>query len=246
MGLTMYLDHAFAPTPQPLAAAGENCRNCAVRCAAFCSALEEGELAELSRIGRHVKVKAGHTVLWEAEEAFVVGNVISGLLKLSVHSRDGREQIVGIVYPSDFIGRPFGSNSQHSVTAVTDAELCIFPRGVFDRFAGEHPRLEHALLRRTLDDLDRARHWMLLLARKTATERVASLLVEMAERLDGTNGQRIMLPLSRQQMADLLGMAIETVSRTLTAMKRARIIDLPGGRALVIREMEKLLRLTAE
>src|SRR3546814_19439345 len=98
---------------------------------------------------------------------------------------DGREQIVGVVFPSDFIGRPFGKESPYSVTAMTDGEVCIFNRKSFDEFASAHPDLQHKLLRRTLDELDRARHWMMLLGRKSAEEKVASFLIEMSERLSG-------------------------------------------------------------
>jgi hypothetical protein len=137
-----------------------------------------------------------------ATEAVTVGNVLGGILKLSTVTGDGREQIVGIVYPADFIGRPFGKDSPHSITALTDSALCIFGRTAFDRFAREHEGIGHQLLERTLTELDRARHWMLLLGRKSASERVASLLVEIADRVGG--GDVVELPLSRQQMADVL------------------------------------------
>ena len=102
---------------------------------------------------------------------------------------DGREQIVGIVFSSDFIGRPFGKESPYGVTALTDAEVCVFTRAAFDGFAKEHPDLQHKLLERTLDELDRARHWMMLLGRKSATEKVASFLLQMAERLPVETGE---------------------------------------------------------
>ena len=108
---------------------------------------------------------------------------VSAMLKLSTGTEDGREQIVGVAYPSDFIGRPFGKTTSHSVTALTDAEVCVFARADFDRFAGDHPALEQKLLRRTLSELDRTRAWMLLLARKSAEEKVATFLLDMSERL---------------------------------------------------------------
>jgi CRP/FNR family transcriptional regulator len=127
------------------------------------------------------------------------------------------------------------------VTALSDARVCLFPRTAFDDFAREHPELEHKLLKRTLSELDRARDWMMLLGRKSAGERVATLLLEMAQRLadatcsgSGETARRFDLPLSRQQMADLLGLTIETVSRQLTRLRQAGIIDLPDRRAVVI------------
>jgi CRP/FNR family transcriptional regulator len=108
----------------------------------------------------------------------------------------------------------------------------VFGRAAFDRFAREHAVIGQALLERTLTELDRARHWMLLLGRKSACERVASLIVEIADRAD--DGPAIDLPLSRQQMGDILGLTIETVSRSLTRLKRAGIIALPSLRRIAI------------
>ncbi|WP_157216283.1 Crp/Fnr family transcriptional regulator [Flavisphingomonas formosensis] len=221
------------------------CESCGVRARAICCSLDGAALAELHRLGRRVHVRRGQTLLWESDESVLVGNVLEGMFKLSTMTSDGREQIVGIVFPSDFIGRPFGRDSQQTVTALTDASICVFRRGAFDGFAEEHPGIQQALLRRTLDELDRARRWMLLLGRMTATERVASLLVEMADRLGGASGREIMLPLSRQQMGDLLGLAIETVSRAMTRFKDAGVIALPGGRRLAVRDRAGLRRLAS-
>lgn len=195
----------------------------------------------LGKIGRRQMVKAGHTLMWEGDDAPVVANVLQGVLKLVVAAADGREQIVGVVFPSDFIGRPFGKESPYSVTAVTDAEICIFNRQAFDDFADTHPDLQHKLLRRTLDELDRARHWMMLLGRKTASEKVASFLLEMAERLTGKGcdtdvSRSFELPFGRQQIADILGLTVETTSRQLTKMRSEGVLDLPSRRQVVIND----------
>jgi len=203
--------------------------------------MSSGELEVLNKMGRRVTVHRGQTLMWEGDDSSLVANVIEGVLKLSTSTADGREQIVGVVYPSDFIGRPFGSTTHHSVTALSDARVCLFTRSAFDEFAREHPELEHKLLQRTLTELDRARHWMLLLGRKSASERVATFLLEMSQRLAEASCSgpadmvsRFDLPLTRQQMADLLGLTIETVSRQLTRLRQAGIIDLPDRRAVVI------------
>jgi CRP/FNR family transcriptional regulator len=186
--------------------------------------------------------------MWEGEDSVLVANVIEGVLKLSTGTEDGREQIVGVVYPSDFIGRPFGATSGHGVTALTDARVCVFSRKDFDAFAREHPSLEHKLLQRTLAELDRTRAWMLLLGRKSASEKVSSFLLEMSERLvqpgciDAPDlpMRRFSLPFSRQQVADVLGLTIETVSRQFTRLKADGLIDLPSRREVVIVDREGL------
>jgi CRP/FNR family transcriptional regulator len=229
-----------------------NCETCVVRNRAICGALAPDERQALGREGRIQTVPKGRTLVWEGEDALLVANVIEGVLKLSTSTSDGREQIVGVVYPSDFIGRPFGERSQHSVTALVDSRVCLFPRTAFDRFAHEHPELEHRLLNRALDELDRARRWMLLLGRKSAAERVASYLLELSQRLAETGCdadtplEQFELPLDRQQIADVLGLTIETVSRQMSSLRAAGVIDLPGRRALHILDRPRLTALAGD
>jgi CRP/FNR family transcriptional regulator len=219
-----------------------SCDTCLVRNRAICAALDKDEIVALNAIGRRRTLSPGESLIWEGEDSVLVANVIDGVLKLSTGTEDGREQIVGVVYPSDFIGRPFGSTSGHGVTALTEAKVCVFSRKDFDTFAREHPALEHKLLQRTLGELDRTRRWMLLLGRKSASEKVASFLLEMSERLSNTTcesvgdlvAKRFVLPFSRQQIADVLGLTIETVSRQFTKLKSDGMIDLPSRREVVI------------
>ena len=230
----------------------KDCSQCVVRNRAICAGLEPDELDALGQLGRKQRVTKGQTVVWEGDDSVVVANVIEGVLKVSMSISDGREQIVGLVFASDFIGRPFGQQNLYSVTALTDAELCIFPRSTFDSFARQHPELEHKLLRRTLTELDRAHEWMLLLGKKTATERIATLLLEMSARLgetgcsaDKSDLDSFELPLDRQQMGDVLGLTIETVSRQLSLLKAGGVINLPDRRTVAIQDRVRLQDLSA-
>jgi CRP/FNR family transcriptional regulator len=216
---------------------------CVIRNRAICSALDHDELEALNAIGRERVLSPGEALFWEGEDSVLVANVIDGVLKLSSNTEDGREQIVGVVYPSDFIGRPFGGTSGHGVTALTESRVCVFSRRDFDVFASAHPKLEHKLLERTLGELDRTRRWMVLLGRKSASERIASFLLEMLERLNVPKGcefrfdegpETLDLPFSRQQIADILGLTIETVSRQFTRLKAEGVIDLPSRREVRI------------
>lgn len=224
------------------------CETCIIRNRAICASLDTDELRTLNAIGRRRTLEPGESLMWEGEDSVLVANVIEGVLKLSTGTEDGREQIVGVVYPSDFIGRPFGATSGHGVTALTEARVCVFARRDFDAFAREHPGLEHKLLQRTLAELDRTRRWMLLLGRKSASEKLATFLLEMSERLidpgcgevSGLPLKRFALPFSRQQVADVLGLTIETVSRQFTRMKAEGLIDLPSRREVVILDHDAL------
>lgn len=224
------------------------CEACAIRNRAICGGLESSEIGLLNGLGRRRRLAAGEQLLWEGDEAILVANVIEGVLKLSTQTVDGKEQILGLVYPSDFLGRPFGQTTPYGVEALTDAHVCVFERREFDRFAREHPRLEHKLLERTLAELDRTRRWMLLLGRMNAEQKLATFLIEMVDRLadktcaeDGLGEpQAVSLPLSRQQIADVLGLTIETVSRQLTKLKKDGLIDLPARREVVIIDADEL------
>ena len=218
----------------------QDCYQCVVRNSAICAALSHDELDALSRLGRKQRVVRGQTLVWEGDDAIIVANIISGILKVSMSISDGREQIVGVVFPADFIGRPFGQKSAYSVTALSDAELCIFSRSSFDAFARNHPALEHKLLQRTLEELDRAREWMLLLGKKTATERIATLLLETGCSVEQNELNEFAVPLDRQQMGDVLGLTIETVSRQLSRLKADGVIGLPDRRMVSIQDRRRL------
>lgn len=219
------------------------CDACAIRNRAICADLDDSEIGLLNGIGRRRQLEAGEQLMWEGDEAVLVANVIDGVLKLASHSADGGEQILGLAYPSDFLGRPFGETAPYGVEALTEAQICVFERKDFDRFARDHPRLEHKLLERTLTELDRSRRWMMLLGRMNATQKVASFLLELTDRLGkaGAGGESfVTLPLSRQQMADVLGLTIETVSRQLSRLRSAGLIDTPSRREIVLRDRREL------
>ncbi|MEJ5977374.1 Crp/Fnr family transcriptional regulator [Novosphingobium sp. PS1R-30] len=220
------------------------CADCGVRERAICQSLCDTDLDALNRIGRRQTIERGQTLQWQGDDSLLVGNVIDGVLKLSSTSTDGRDQTLGIMFASDFIGRPFGKVTDHSIVALTDAKICTFPRAAFDDFARDHPDLEHGLLQRTLTELDRTRQWMVLLGRKSATERVSAFLLEMADRLaDNDNDAaplRFALPFGRQEIGDLLGLTIETVSRQITRLREDGVIETPDRRSIVVLDRDAL------
>ncbi|TPG60452.1 Crp/Fnr family transcriptional regulator [Roseomonas nepalensis] len=219
------------------------CGDCRVRDRSICGSLSDEELETLNHLGRNRHLHKGETLLWAGEEALVCANLLSGVLKVSAATADGREQIVGLLYPSDFVGRPFAEEAEQSVTALTEVDLCVFPRKPFEAALEHHARMERLLLRRTLAALDEARARMLLLGRKTAGEKLATFLLDLAGHL----GQRCSegdtsfdLPLTRAEIADVLGLTIETVSRQMTKLKQEGLIDLPSGRQVTIRDRHAL------
>lgn len=227
----------------------EVCSDCAVRDSALCSVLSDDELSQLNRIGRRQRLSKGEALQWAGDESLIFANIIDGVLKLSTTTAEGREQIVGLLYPADFLGRLFAVDVDYDCTTVTDAELCVFPRRQFEAALSDFHSLERSLLQRTMVELENTRGWMVLLGRKSAEAKVASFLLQVAKRArpngcTGTNSA-FALPLTRAQIADVLGLTIETVSRQMTRLKSAGIIALPNSRSVEILRLNELEELAA-
>lgn len=218
------------------------CADCSIRHRALCGTLDDAELLELNRIGRRRQLAPGETLAWAGDKSDLCGNLLSGALKLTAVTGDGREQTVAALYPADFIGTPYADRTEFTVTAMAQSEICAFPRGPFERLLQDHAALERQLLVQAFHALSDARAQMLTLARRTASEKVAGFLLDMASRCDRSASRATPdgpvtfdLPLSRSQIADLLGLTIETVSRQLTKLKLSGIISLPSVRGVTIR-----------
>lgn len=219
------------------------CGDCSVRHRALCDSLSDTELAGLRSIARHRRLGRGDVLCWSGDESSICANVTSGVLKISGSTGDGREQIVGLLYPSEFVGHPYQGAVEFTVTAATEVTLCVFPRAGFEPLLTGHSRMAQQLLRRTLAALDQARARTVMLGRMSASDRISAFLIEMAEHSSNAGwrhrtGRAITfdLPLSRGEMADVLGLTIETVSRNMTKLRLAGLIELPGGRAVTIVE----------
>lgn len=227
------------------------CDSCAVRDRSICSTLSRDEIKQLNAISKFKTFEPGQQVLRDGEQQEFFATVVDGVIKLAKSMGDGRQQIVGLQFPSDFLGRPMRRTSPYDAIAATHVTLCMFSRARFEALARSCPSLEHRLLAHTLDELDAAQDWLLLLGRKTAFEKVATLLRQMAQRhLNGTGQRRSLpgpdgvlsfdLPLTRGEMADFLGLTIETVSRQLTRLKAGGIISLDWGRRISILNFDGL------
>ncbi len=221
------------------------CSDCAVRDRALCGSLSDAELSALNALGRRRKLGRGETLIWEGGESLLCGNLLSGVMKMTVSTADGREQIVGLLYPADFVGRPFAEEAGFTATALGEVELCVFPRGPFERLLEDRGRMERLLLERTFAALDEARGRMLALARLSAAEKLGSLLLDLADRSNGCRAfafgpVSFDLPMTRGEIAELLGLTIETVSRQLSRFKAEGAIALNGARGITIRDRAKL------
>ncbi|AUJ65093.1 transcriptional regulator [Aestuarium zhoushanense] len=228
------------------------CQECPIRHRAVCAKCDSDELEALELIKYYRNYEAGQSIAWAGDELTFVASVVRGVASLSQTLEDGRTQMVGLLLPSDFIGRPGRAHSPYDVIAVSDVTLCCFRRKPFEQLLMTTPHVAERLLDMTLDELDAAREWMLILGRKTAREKIASLLAIIARResvigMSSLSGQiNINLPLTREAMADYLGLTLETVSRQISALKREGIIHLDGKRRIRVDDFQALLLETGD
>lgn len=221
-----------------------DCGSCPIRERAVCARCDDDEMKLLDSIKYYRSYEAGQTLVWSGDPMDFVGSVVTGIATLTQTMEDGRRQMVGLLLPSDFVGRPGRAAAAYDVTAATDLVMCCFRKKPFEDLMARTPHLAQRLLEMTLDELDSAREWMLLLGRKTAREKIASLIAIIARReaaagADG-GGLTVDLPLTREAMADYLGLTIETVSRQITALRRDKVIVLEGKRHVTIPDLDAL------
>ncbi|WP_288426862.1 transcriptional regulator FnrN [uncultured Agrobacterium sp.] len=218
------------------------CRSCEARHGGLCGVLSPAQLSELNRQSSRKKYEAGNELLGQGELVPYYANILNGVIKLSKMMSDGRQQIVGLQFAPDFLGRPFSAESNMTAEAATDVEICLFPRRVVDRMINDVPNMERKLHGQSLKELDEARDWMLTLGRKSAQEKVASFLYLIATHIDPEKDDKSCfdLPLSRADIADFLGLTIETVSRQMTRLKKEGIIQIENNRHITVPNLDAL------
>jgi CRP/FNR family nitrogen fixation transcriptional regulator len=187
-------------------------------------------------------------VLARGEEVFADGDscirfykVVSGTVRTVKLLADGRRQIDAFHLPGDVFGLEGGETHRFTAEAIDDVVVIAYPRNRFSDLVRSDPAFGEQLLSSTLTNLDRAHDHLVLLGRKTALERLASFLLELARRTAGKD--RVELPMQRADIADHLGLTIETVSRTLTQMGRDGLIRFESGRTIILADKPALQRL---
>lgn len=227
------------------AGVGEGCASCGVRLVSVCAALDAEDLACLEQIARSACFPARATLFSQGDPADAVFTITSGVARLYKLLPDGRRQIVGFALPGDFLGLAMEETNAVSVDAVSPVTACRFPRKAYSALVDTKPNLLRRLHGFATHELTMAQDQMMLLGRRTAEERVVAFLLGLRERWAalGALSVTVPLPMSRQDIADFLGLTIETVSRTFTKLARDRsILIVPDGVRLVnLERMETLV-----
>ncbi|AXC50545.1 Crp/Fnr family transcriptional regulator [Paracoccus suum] len=226
------------PSPIPVL-----CRACEARHRGICGALHPAQLSRLARTAIRRECPSGSNLASAGSPVTSHANILSGVVKLTKLMPDGRQQVVGLQFAPDFLGRPFAEVSDVTAEAAGTVRLCIFQREELEEMAVESPGLSRRLHAQALRELDDARDWMLTLGKKSASERVASVLLLIGTHIDPEAegcSPSFELPLRRSDIADFLGLTIETVSRQITALRRRGIIAVDRNRLITVLDLQGL------
>lgn len=218
------------------------CQQCSVRHRAMCAAVEFDRLDVLEQIVTHRYFTPRQMIFQEGDPADYVYNVSAGNLRLYKLMIDGRRQITGFLRPGDFLGLARADCYAYGAEAIDFVELCCMRVTDLEQLMRSMPEVRDRLLDMSRDELSAAQEQMLLLGRKSAREKVLSFLLLLASHGDGALDRHsavVELPMTRTDMADYLGLVIESVSRTLTALKDDGLIELQATHRILIPSLDK-------
>jgi CRP/FNR family transcriptional regulator len=231
------LDPARVPEP---------CAHCGARAFSVCNAIEIPDLERLAALAVTLSIEPGRSFIEEGDPAEHFFNVTAGTAKLFKLLPDGRRQITGFAGTGHFLGLAVSTTYSFSAEAVEPMRVCRFSRSKLKVLLGDFPAMEARLLEVASNELVAAQEQMLLLGRKTARERLASFLIGRLEVPAHCSApltvppNTVQLPMTRADIADYLGLTIETVSRTLTRLKSEGLIDIPTSASILLRNRRAL------
>lgn len=203
----------------------------------------DNEMSQLQAASSRRRFGRNETIFSEGDPAGFVYKVLDGSVRLCKHTIDGRRQVLDFMMPGDlfgFVDREYGFTAE----AVTDVILAAYPRSQIDRLSATMPSVHRYVLDLVSENLLALQHHIVVLGCQGAKERVASFLLRQAERAQPAPGQPLDLPMGRQDMADHLGLTIETVCRAISELRRERVITVPNAHQVVMNNMRLLRAVT--
>lgn len=203
-------------------------------------------VSSLDRLGARIVVTRNKALIEEGDSADHVFKVVAGALRMVRLLPDGRRHLSSFLMPDDFFGLSEAGAYSHSVEAVSDSTLMRYPRHRFEALLNSDASISHRFLDVVCGQLAATQGRLLLLGRMTAAERLAHFLLGMADRELGKDRRSaVELPMNRADIADYLGLTVETVSRALTQLRSRRIIDLPTANHIVFLKRHALEQISA-
>jgi CRP/FNR family transcriptional regulator, anaerobic regulatory protein len=241
----MFAESRRAVTVDDARSAADPCSHCESRPHSVCAAIDERDLERLARVAVPQHYEPGQTFIDEGEPAEFFFNMTGGTARLYKLLPDGRRQITGFSHAGDFLGLAVSKTYGFSAEAVDRVHVCRFSRPKLYALLEDFPAMEKRLLDTAGNELVAAQEQMLLLGRKTARERLASFLMALTRDSAPCTPPhgKLHLAMTRSDIADYLGLTIETVSRTFTKFKNDRLISLPGVSDVLVLDHVRLRRL---
>ena len=212
------------------------CGICKIRSYSFCRCLKDGQLKIFSEISSERTHSNKENIFLQQEAARNLYNITKGNIKIYHLLSDGRIQIIGFLYPGDFFGSYKLGKYNYSAEAIADVKLCVFKQEVLDKYLEKNMNLAKELLHMTSHELTLAQDRIGVLGKMNANERMARFILNISNQRAriGWQDNPISLPMTRQDIADYLGLTLETVSREITKLKTSNIIKVISSKQLFI------------
>lgn len=222
--------------PTCAAGIGRNfCSLCTVRGRSICTLLSPHEIAHVEKVMAHRHVAQHKAVLVEGEPNDCLYVVVSGCFRLTKYLEDGRRQVTGFLFKGDFFGVRPSRECAYTAEALEDSYVCRFPHSFLDESAADNPGIKDRLIERGQTEYHKAQDHIVLLGKKSAEEQVLAFIDMIAKSgaVDGET-QTVPLPMPRQDIADYLGLRLETLSRTLALLKKKGVLKDISRKSLVL------------
>ena len=222
------------------------CTICKVRTYSFCRCLDDSKLQVFSNISFQKEFSNGENIFIQNDPSQYLYNITEGNVKIYQLLDDGRIQIIGFLYPGDFFGTYRNNKYNYCAQSIGELKVCVFEQKILDRYLDENPVLSKELLNKTSFELTLAQDRITVLGKLKAVERISKFLLNISEQREriGWQNNPISLPMTRQDIADYLGLTIETVSREFSNLKSSNIIKIISSKQIYLVDLESLKKFT--
>ncbi len=216
------------------------CEKCLVRSKIFCDLLDQTSLRSLSTKVKHKFYTKDIIVLKKGDEIRYIYNVIKGNIKVYQLDVNGDIQVLGFLYPGDFFGSHEGGKYEYFAETIGHAMLCQIPIGDFRQYMENNPNIQESFYKSVVNELKLARTQIGLITRMTAEKRVVSFLNLLSEKQEllGQSNNPVVLPMKRKDIANYLGLSVETVSRIITKLRKLHQIKCVNHNCIYIKNVE--------
>lgn len=218
------------------------CSTCPARSSTLCAGLEDADMYRLYGLATELDFAPGDPLVRQEQPADFVFSLRTGHATVFRLTTDGRRQVLAFLFPGDFVGFTAEDSYHYGVAAIEPVRACRFERGALEALTAAFPRMDRKLRFTLVRAMDAAFELQFSLGRKDAVQKIASFLwyVSYRQRKLNLPDSPVYLPMRRADIADFMGLTTETVSRSLTVLRRSGAIRLSGTHEVVIADLERL------